>query len=114
MKSVDKWIKLALMAVILVAAIGKSGHVATAQDSPSTTVERSTFQGKSKKKTRRIIILGTTITGAVAGPRVIYDVPWKEPDSFRKGLAAPERSFYDEIFSPLDLELPKSQREPLH
>lgn len=55
-------------------------------------------------KEKRIIILGTTIMGSVARPRVVYEVPWKEPESFKKSLEDPQRSFQGEIFRLLDKE----------
>jgi hypothetical protein len=62
-------------------------------------------------KGRRIIILGTTIVGSIAKPRTVYEVPWKEPESLKKALDAPQRSFQDEIFMPIDKERFESQTE---
>ena len=60
---------------------------------------------KPGAKEKRIIILGTTIMGTVAKPRVVYEVPWKEPESFKKSLVEdPQRSFQEEIFRLLDKE----------
>ncbi len=64
---------------------------------------------KPSPKEKRIIILGTTIVGSVAKPGVVYEVPWKEPESLKKGLDEPQRSFQNEIFTPLDKEQFESQ-----
>ena len=64
----------------------------------------STLGSKPTGKERRIIILGTTIVGSVAKPRVVYEVPWKEPESLKRGLDEPQRDFHDEIFILLDKE----------
>jgi hypothetical protein len=64
---------------------------------------------KSSPKEKRIIILGTTIVGSVAKPGIVYEVPWKEPESLKKGLDEPQRSFQNEIFTPLDKEQFESQ-----
>lgn len=60
-------------------------------------------------KERRIVILGTTIVGSVAKPRAVYEVPWKEPEAFKKGQDEPYRSFQDEIFTLIDKEQFESQ-----
>ncbi len=65
-------------------------------------------------KDRRIIILGTTIVGSITKPRVVYQVPWREPVSLQKGLQEPQRSFQDEIFLFLDKEQFESEEEPSH
>ena len=67
---------------------------------------------KPSPKERRIIILGTTIVGSVAKPGVVYEVPWKEPESLKKGMDEPQRSFQNEIFTPLDKEQFESQMKP--
>lgn len=53
---------------------------------------------------RKIIILGTTIVGSAARPRVVYELPWREPDTFQIEIEDPQRSFFQEIFVPLDKE----------
>ncbi len=64
---------------------------------------------KPSPKEKRIIILGTTIVGSIAKPRVVYEVPWNNPESLKKGLDEPQRSFQNEIFIPLDKEQFESQ-----
>jgi hypothetical protein len=93
------------------------GGLAYAQESlnqkvkPPTTSIPSQPSNKSAKE-KRIIILGTTIVGSLVKPRTVYEVPWKEPESLKKGLDTPQRSFQDEIFMPIDKERFESQMGP--
>ena len=52
----------------------------------------------------RVILLGSTIYGAVAVPKAIYEVPWKEPFLLGQGAGDLERNFLKEIFQPIDRE----------
>jgi hypothetical protein len=77
--------------------------IALAQDTlkaPITSTSSVRSQGSAKK--RRIIILGTTIVGSIARPRVVYEVPWKDPESLNTKLDEPQRDFHNEIFLLMD------------
>ena len=114
MKNVNKIWAWTLLAALIIGSVAGPGRLAVAQKAgPSSALSKSVGKAKSGGKTRRIIILGTTIVGSVTSPRVVYEAPWREPDSFREGMDIPQRSFYNEIFSPLETEPPKSEADPL-
>ena len=105
MKAVSKGAICALLAALMIILTAGPGRLASAQPGgASSTLSGAGSQAKPGSKVKRIIILGTTIMGSVTAPRVVYEVPWKEPDSFRSGLDEPRRSFYNEIFSPAEVE----------
>ena len=110
MARIKKWTVLVLMGITF--SVGASqwclSGTAYAQ-APATS--RQAQAAKPAPKEKRIIILGTTIVGSIAKPRVVYEVPWKEPESLKKGLDEPQRSFQDEIFILLDKEQFESQME---
>jgi len=72
--------------------------------STTASAQKQSPPAKTTSKARRIIILGATIVGSIAKPRIVYEVPWREPESLQKALDEPHRSFYDEIFILLDKE----------
>ncbi len=102
MKPVKRKILTAL-ALILVIALSTAQVLPAWAQTPDRSFRDSSQKQKTKslKKPKRVIILGTTILGSVVGPRVVYEVPWQEPDSFKRRLEEPRRSFHDEIFGPL-------------
>jgi len=109
MSSIYKWM---IGIVMIILAMGTSVHAQTPlkETGKSPTASRPSQSAKPTKE-RRIIILGTTIVGSIAKPRTVYEVPWKEPESLKKGLDAPQRSFQDEIFIMIDKEQFESQTE---
>ena len=91
-----------LWSLILVATLSA---VAMAQPQQRSTEPRT----HDPEEVQRIIILGTTIIGSVARPRVVYELPWKTPDTFDTAVNPPQRSFFQEIFRPIDKETFESQ-----
>jgi len=91
--------------------LGNSGIAFAQEASKPPASSRSSSASKPAGKERRIIILGTTIVGSVAKPRVVYEVPWKEPESLKRGLDEPQRDFHDEIFILLDKEQFESEMD---
>lgn len=99
MKISKKFAFFVFLVILPTAAMLGPGRPAAAQQAGQSATD-----SKTTAKERRVIILGTTIVGSVAGPRVVYEVPWKQPEALRKKLEPPQRSFYEEIFRPLDKE----------
>jgi hypothetical protein len=95
-----------IMMIFSVSAVGCWTNTASAQ---APAASRPAQAAKAAPKEKRIIILGTTIVGSLVKPGVVYEVPWKEPESLKKGLDEPQRSFQNEIFIPIDKEQFESQ-----
>jgi hypothetical protein len=94
---------------MLIFAITALWCLASAAYAQTPAASRPGTTARPSPKEKRIIILGTTIVGSIAKPGVVYEVPWKGPESLKKGLDEPQRSFQGEIFSPLDKEQFESQ-----
>jgi hypothetical protein len=109
MVSFYKWMTGMLMIILSMGApVCAQGPLKETGRSPAAS---KPSQPAKPTKVKRIIILGTTIVGSIAKPRTVYEVPWKEPESLKKGLDAPQRSFQDEIFILIDKEQFESQKE---
>lgn len=111
-KTTTRCILTLLTLIYFVIPILGQGRFATAQEAlKSPAGSSSPATSKPASQHRRIIILGTTIVGSVVRPRVVYEVPWKEPDSLKKGLDEPQRDFHQEIFTLIDKEQFESEME---
>ena len=109
MTYMNQWIT-GLLIIFFGAGVPAYAQESLSEKNKPPTASMASQPTKSAKE-KRIIILGTTIVGSLAKPRTVYEVPWKEPESLKKGLDAPQRSFQDEIFMPLDKERFESQTE---
>lgn len=75
----------------------------------------ATSPAKTKKdaeSNHRVMLLGSTIYGAVSTPNAVYDVPWQEPFMLGKGAGELDRNFLMEIFKPVDREEFLKQASP--
>lgn len=109
MNRIYKWMITMLMIILSMGASVYAQEPLKEPGKPPAVSKPS--QPAKPTKEKRIIILGTTIVGSIAKPRTVYEVPWKEPESLKKGLDAPQRSFQDEIFIPIEKERFESQME---
>lgn len=92
-----------ILVVLLGGLVGWEPQAAPAQPGPTLAAESGTVEpNPTTGSNRRIIILGTRIVGSIAEPGVVYEVPWKDPESLRKQLDEPQRSFQEEIFELWD------------
>ncbi|MCI0527134.1 MAG: hypothetical protein L0Y56_06795 [Nitrospira sp.] len=110
MTSIKKWTGWIL--IMMIFSANALWSLASAANAQTPAASRPTQAAKPSPKEKRIIILGTTIVGSITKPGVVYEVPWKEPEFLKKGLDEPQRSFQNEIFSPLDKEQFESQMKP--
>jgi len=67
---------------------------------------------KDEEPAHRVMLLGSTIYGAVSAPNAVYDVPWQEPFMLGKGAGELDRNFLMEIFKPVDREEFLKQSSP--
>jgi hypothetical protein len=67
---------------------------------------------KDEEPTHRVMLLGSTIYGAVSAPNAVYDVPWQEPFMLGKGAGELDRNFLMEIFKPVDRDEFLKQSSP--
>lgn len=77
---------------------------------PPTTSSASSK--KDEEPTHRVLLLGSTIYGAVSAPNAVYDVPWQEPFMLGKGAGELDRNFLMEIFKPVDRDEFLKQSSP--
>lgn len=93
---------LAVWAAWLFFVWGLPAAASAAQVNTPPTINSA--QAQDKEPTHRVMLLGTTIYGAVSAPEAVYDVPWQEPFLLGKSAGELDRNFLQEIFQPVDRE----------
>ncbi|HXZ25292.1 MAG TPA: hypothetical protein VEI24_03640 [Nitrospiria bacterium] len=86
-----------------------AAHAAAPTHSPPATAPAKPQSGEPS---HRVMLLGSTIYGAVLAPAAVYDVPWQEPFSLEKGAGELDRNFLQEIFQPVDRDEFLKQSSP--
>ena len=101
--------------LLMTAALGlhawgaPSARAATPAAPPPAT---GSTKSESQEPSHRVMLLGSTIYGAVTAPNAVYDVPWQEPFLLGKGAGELDRNFLKEIFKPVDREEFLKQSSP--
>jgi len=102
-------IALVMAALGLLAWDASSIWAATPVNPPPAT---GSTKSESQEPSHRVMLLGSTIYGAVSAPNAVYDVPWQEPFLLGKGAGELDRNFLKEIFKPVDREEFLKQSSP--
>jgi len=99
------WLKI-MIACVVVMALGLLTWGASSWAAAPATPPPATSQAKSEgpEPPHRVMLLGSTIYGAVSAPNAVYDIPWQEPFLLGKGAGELDRNFLKEIFKPVDRE----------
>jgi len=69
-------------------------------------------QSPLKSRSRRVVILGTTIVGEVLTPPIDRAVPWRGPARDRLIAAPAQPDFSQELLKPLDRERILREAQP--
>lgn len=65
-----------------------------------------------KSKSRRVVVLGTTIVGEALTPPVDRTVPWRNPTKDHLNAAPAQHDFSQELLKPLDRERILREAQP--
>ena len=104
-----RWMGIILGTVLVLFAWGPPAAWAAPISAPPATGPAKT---QGEEPTHRVMLLGSTIYGAVSTPNAVYDVPWQEPFLLGKGAGELDRNFLQEIFQPVDREEFLKQASP--
>ena len=100
--------KATIQAALLLVLLGVGGPVAAqtppAEGKPAAAKGASTGSSRAARKTEKLELETTTITGNRELPKVMYVVPWKHPEAGDL-RGKPLETLLDEALAPVDREV---------